>query len=221
MENEKKTGLQISHEDKQEIAVVGGGIKILAAQQPIETRLAVNWGNVYVILDCSGSMKRGKLDQAREGVVKFAIDAFAKEYHVGLIKFSSRAELLYRPGNDIRIIRERMKDLRASGSTNMTAAIKMAHEELKGLEGLKAMVIATDGMPDSVKGSLEVADKAKADKIEILTIGTDDADKWFLEKLASRAELATKVSSDMFGQAITSASLLLMSPRSIQPRQGI
>ncbi len=219
MENEKKTGIQISHKDgKQEIAILNGGINIQASEKPIDVGFTVDWGYVYVLIDCSGSMKGSKLDQARSGIIEFAQDAFKKEYLVGVIEFSSEAEQLCIPTNNIEIIRSKIKDLRAKGGTNMTDAIKIAHQKLKGCSGLRAMVIATDGMPESKKSSLAAADQAKEDKIEILTIGTDDADKIFLDKLASRAELSTKVPSDKFGKAITSASLLLMSPRSVIPK---
>jgi uncharacterized protein with von Willebrand factor type A (vWA) domain len=219
MESEKKAGIQITHQaDKQEIAIINGGIKILASEKPISGSFAVEWGHVYVVIDCSGSMKGSKLDQARIGICEFAIDAFRKEYLVGLINFNTSAEHLCGPVHDIDIIRDKMKGLRASGGTNMTAAIKIAHAELKNFSGPKAMVIATDGIADDVKSSLAAADRAKADKIEILTIGTDDADEGFLVKLASRNGLSTKVSSEVFGQAITSASLLLMSPRSLMPK---
>lgn len=220
MDNEKRTGIQISHEPThEEISIVSGGIKIAASEKPIASNFAVNWGWIYILLDCSGSMKkRQKLDQAKVGIIDFAKDAFKKEYHVGFIKFSDEAELLSEPTNNIDILQNKIKDVKAVGSTNMTAAIKIAHSKLKSFTGTKVMVIATDGMPDNVKSSLEAANNAKADGIDILTIGTDDADKEFLKKLASRTELSTKVSSDKFAQAISKASLLLMSPKSIQPK---
>ena len=73
-------------------------------------------------------------------------------------------------------------------------------------------------MPDSVKSSLEEAQKAKSAGIDIIAIGTDDADKKYLQKLASRTELSSKVTSEKFAQAISDASLLLMSPKPLQPK---
>jgi hypothetical protein len=79
-------------------------------------------------------------------------------------------------------------------------------------------MLRRDGMPDNSKSTLEAANHAKAEGIEIITIGTDDADKEFLKKLASRTELSNKVTSDKFADAITAASLLLMSPKDILPK---
>lgn len=219
MESEKRTGIQISHKpNNAEITVAGGGIKINASDKPVVTRFVADWGKIYVLLDCSGSMKREKLDQAKTGISDFTKDAFKKHYYVGLIKFASKAEHLCEPTNNLENLQNILKGIRSGGSTNLTAAIKMAHLKLKDFSGSKVIVIATDGMPDEVKSSLIAANDAKADGIEIITIGTDDADVDFLKMLASRTELSNKVSSDRWAQAISESSLLLMSPKSIIPK---
>jgi Mg-chelatase subunit ChlD len=220
MDNDKKTGIQLSRQPAtREISVVGGGIKINASEKPIASSFVSDSGWIYMILDCSGSMKRAKLDQARSGIISFTRDAFKKGYRVGFIKFSDQEDHLCGPTDNLDVLQNAMKDLRGSGSTNLTDALKTAHLKLKDFTtGTKVMIIATDGMPDNVKSSLEAAGNAKADGIEIITIGTDDANKDFLTKLASRTELSSKVSSDKFSDAIAQASLLLMSPKGIVPK---
>jgi Mg-chelatase subunit ChlD len=219
MDSEKRTGIQITQQPaNREISIVNGGLKIMASEKPLNSSLAVDWGRVYFLLDCSGSMKGPKLDLARVGIVDFARDAFNKQYLVGLIKFSDRADLISEPVQEIEKLQDGLRGIRAGGSTNLTAAVNLALAKLKDISGARVIVVATDGMPDSAKGSLAAADIVKAAGIEIITIGTDDANLEFLKKLASRTELSSRVASDMFGKAISSASLLLMSPRSIQPR---
>jgi uncharacterized protein YegL len=80
------------------------------------------------------------------------------------------------------------------------------------------IVIATDGRPDSKRNAIKEAEKAKADNIDIITIGTDDAEQDFLKKMATRAELGNKVTREVFSQAISDASKLLPPPRSITKR---
>lgn len=219
MEKEKNTGIQITNKPaSKEISIVDGGIKIQASSKPISVGFAVNYGKVYLVIDCSGSMKGEKLSEAKLGILGFTRDAFKKDYRVGLIKFSEKAEHLSEPTAEIGVLQNALRNLNAGGATNLTAAIKMAHSKLKDFMGIKVMVIATDGMPESVKTSLEAAEQAKAAGIQILTIGTDDADQEFLQQLASRSELSSKVNSDMFASAITSASLLLTSPKSLKPK---
>jgi uncharacterized protein with von Willebrand factor type A (vWA) domain len=221
MDSEKRTGIQISQKTKNaDISIVSGGIKISASQMPIKTSLAADWGKIYILLDCSGSMKRGKLDQAKIGISDFVRDALKKQYYVGLIKFSDKAQSLCEPTSSAEILQKNIVNIRAGGSTNLTDAIKLAHLSLKDFSGSKVIVIATDGMPDNVKTSLVSANNAKASGIEIITIGSDDADVEFLKMLASKTELGRKVSSEMWAQGIYESSKLLPSPKSIIPKQG-
>jgi Mg-chelatase subunit ChlD len=201
------------------ISLVGGGIRIDASGKPIEAHFEQNWGKVYMVLDCSGSMAGYKIDQAKQGVLDFAKDAVRKKYLVGLIKFDTNATHLSEPTKDVSRLEAQMKSVMASGTTNMAEAISMAHESLKNLGGSRVMVIATDGQPDNVNDSLNEGKSAKRDGIEIITIGTDDAVQEFLKKLASRSDLGAKVSTDMFAKAISSAHLLLPSPTRIVPKQ--
>lgn len=219
MDSEKRTGLQISGKpNNTDIALTSGGIKISASEKPIAASFVVDWGKIYVLLDSSGSMKRGKIDQAKLGILKFAKDAFIKNYRVGLIRFSTDVEHLCEPSDNIEILQKKIQDIRANGSTNLTVAIQIAHSKLKDFPGTRVMVIATDGMPDDYKSSLAAAGIAKADGIEIITIGTDEADEDFLRSIASRTELSSKVSSEKWAQAISESSLLLESPKSIVPK---
>ena len=218
--DDKKRGIEIMKQQPASgVSIVGGGIRIDASGKAIETQFGVKWGRVYMVLDCSGSMTGYKLEQAKGGVLDFAKDAIRKEYLTGLIKFDSLATHICEPMKDISYLDRQLKNIFASGSTNMVDAIKMAHDKLKNLECSKAIVIATDGQPDNVEESIRAGKLAKDDGIEIITIGTDDADQQFLKKLASRDELGTKVSREMFAKAISSAYKLLPSPKMIVPKR--
>lgn len=219
MDIERRVGIQLSRNPNHaEVSVADGGIKIIASEKPISTSFVADWGKVYFLLDSSGSMKREKLDKAKTGILDFAREAIHKHYYTGLIKFSDKAEHLCEPTNDVDILKNVIKVIHSGGSTNLTDAIEMAHARLKSFTGSKVMVIATDGMPDKIKSSLVAANNAKTAGIEIITIGTDDADIEFLKMLASRTELVNKVSNDMWAQAIYESSLLLPSPKSIIPK---
>ena len=195
------------------VSIVRGSIKIETRGQPIDLSFERQWGQVYLVVDCSGSMSGYKLEQAKEGIIDFAKDAVRREFLVGLIKFNSSATHICEPIRDIVSLERHLKIMMATGSTNMTDAIKMAHEHLKRVECSRAIVIATDGLPNNVKTSIKAGQLAKNDGIDIITIGTDDADRDFLSKLASQTELSTKVSREMFAKAISSASNLLPAPR--------
>ena len=215
-----RKGIDIARELKSEgVSMVGGGIHIDASAKPIEAHFERTWGKVYMVLDCSGSMAGCKIDQAKQGILDFAADAIRKEYLVGLVRFNTHATHLSEPTKDTACLESHMRGITASGSTNMAEAISLAHKMLKTLDGSRVIVIATDGQPDNVNDAIKEGQSAKLDGIEIITIGTDDAVQEFLKKLASRTDLGTKVSTDMFAKAISSAYLLLPSPTRIVPRK--
>jgi Mg-chelatase subunit ChlD len=165
---------------------------------------------VYLVMDCSGSMAGENLQQARRGALDFAGSALAKGYYIGLIKFHSSATHVCDPVKELLVLKQHLDGMEAgTGSTNMADAITLAHQKLKIRNGSLAMVIVTDGIPDSVEAALTEAEKAKNDDIDIIAIGTDDADRNFLKKLASRSDLGMKVTRDQLRASIsTSANLL-------------
>ena len=171
-------------------------------------------GCVYLLIDCSGSMAAGeKLEMAKSGASRFASDAMAKRYLIGLISFESEAAHLSAAAQDLSNFYRQVESMATGGSTNMTDAILLATNNLTDKSGLRVMVIATDGYPDNPESALAAAEAAKKQDIEIITIGTDDADRTFLKKLASSAFLGIKVPSSKFGKAIAVSAKLLLDYR--------
>ncbi|MEP9410352.1 MAG: VWA domain-containing protein [Candidatus Brocadia sp.] len=164
----------------------------------------------YLLVDCSGSMAEGnKVVQAKKGAIGFAEEAQKKEYSVGLIQFASHAEHVLEPQNELTSFITKVEKLSANGSTNMAAAIRIAKNNLFDKAGEKVICIVTDGMPDDKKATLEAANEIRTHGIEIITIGTDDADKEFLEELATRKELSLKVLRDQLELGIISMAKML------------
>lgn len=183
---------------------------ISSSEMPLTLKMNVHdERRVYLVLDCSTSMSwKGKMQQAREGSIGFALEAQDKGYSVGLISFSSEAHHLLEPCNPARIMAA-VGMLKAKGSTNMADAIIMAVEMLSGMSGERVMCIVSDGKPDSDEETLEAAENAKGMGIDIMCIGTDDADEEFLEKLATRKELSVKVEVSQFQQGMIRMAGLL------------
>ena len=197
-------GVRISKQDKR-VTISQSGVRIRHEEKPVSTEAAVT-GFVYLLVDCSGSMSGDKINQAKRGALSFAKDALAKGYQTGLIKFESSATHLCDPRPDISILERRLQEIGLGGSTDMTGALLLATEKLLDKRGFLVTVIATDGMPDNKSTTLEAAQQAKKNRIDIIAIGTDDADQDFLKKIASRSELGVKVSREQFEKGITSAA---------------
>lgn len=79
---------------------------------------------VYPLIDASRSMSgQSKIEEARNGAVRFAQTAFGQRYSVGLIQFNTQATILMPPGTTFDAIRVALGKIQPGGSTNMAAAI--------------------------------------------------------------------------------------------------
>ncbi len=164
---------------------------------------------VYLLLDCSGSMEGEKLEAAGKGALAFASEAVAKDYQVGLIAFASTPGCYREARAGIAGFAECLAKLEAAGSTDLAAAIVLAMEKIARCPGGKVFCVVTDGIPDDADAALAAAKEATRHGIEIMAIGTDDADRTFLDRLVTRCELAAKVERRQLGSGIASMAGLL------------
>ncbi len=168
--------------------------------------------HIFIALDCSYSMVGDdKLSQAKAGVLNFSTEAMQRGYDVGIIAFSSQASCplaLTRKVDDVSTV---LDTLNASGSTDMAGAIQLGIENLSksNRPGDLVICIVTDGMPDSQADTLSAAQDAKRKKIDIMAIGTDDADMNFLSRIVTRNELSVYVKRHQLKQGISDMVLLL------------
>ncbi len=201
----------------------GKGVEIMSAPQggwaPAAGGVGIQiWGepkgSAYLALDCSGSMEGEKITQARRGALDFARGARAKGYAVGLIAFSDEAIHICEPQADIARLSAYLETVRAGSATNMAEALSVALQKLKGKTGNRAVVLVTDGQPnrgepDPVEATFRAARALKDAGIEIITIGTDDADAAFLKQIATSSGLSVMVEREELGRGIGDATAML------------
>jgi Mg-chelatase subunit ChlD len=202
---QKASGSEDTH-----VSVSQKGIEIRHEGKPVSSGALT--GYVYLLVDCSSSMEGNKLKKAKKGTLNFAKDALGKGYFTGLIKFDSSARLVCEPFKDITNLEKKLVGLEIGDTTHMAKAINLAHELLKEMSGARVMVIVTDGMPNGPGdpiASLDAGQNAKRNRIDIIAIGTDDADQEFLKRLASRSDLGMKVPSKQLEKTITSSAKML------------
>ena len=195
--------------DDARVSVRSGGLEIRREGKPVGGEVATGKGLVYLAIDCSASMAGGKLAQAKRGAIDFFNEARAKGYHVGLVKFETYAELICEPQTELPVIRRYVEQLDRGISTDMAEGIMIAADKLRGQPGTRAIVVVTDGIPDNEEDALAAGREARNEGIDMITIGTDDADQGFLKKLASRENLSVIVTSENLGRGIASTAKML------------
>jgi Mg-chelatase subunit ChlD len=201
----KISGIQDTH-----VSISQKGIEIRHKGEPV--RGTTTTGYVYLLVDRSASMEGNKLKQAKSGALNFAKDALAKDYYTGLIQFDSSAKLMCEPYSNLSLLEKGLTKLEVGDTTHIAKAINLAHSLLKGIPGNRVMVIVTDGMPNGPgdpQSSIKAGEDAKRNGIDIIAIGTDDADEEFLKRLASRSQLGVKVESSHLEETITNSAKLL------------
>jgi Mg-chelatase subunit ChlD len=165
--------------------------------------------NALLLIDTSGSMAGNKISQAKQGATDFARSANLRGFAAGLAVFGDRAAMVCDPTFEANTFQKKIARVNVGivgNSTNLAAGLQLANKFVN----LNAVVVVTDGQPDSQGNALRAADALKQRGIDILCIGTDDADRLFLAKLATRNDLAMHVDSQNLGKSIEQSSQLLL-----------
>jgi Mg-chelatase subunit ChlD len=180
----------------------------LRAADGAETEVQTKRRNVLLLIDTSGSMAGQKIEQAKSGAIDFAQSALSKTYATALAVFADRAAMVCDPTIDAAHFSSKIARVDiglVGGTTDLAAGLTLANK----FRDLAAVVVVTDGQSNDNDAALEVGATLKTRAIDIICIGTDDADSDFLKRLATRSDLATHVHSKNLRSAITDASRFL------------
>lgn len=180
-----------------------------AAGDPRHVRKA---GAVYLLVDCSSSMRGAALREAQKGAKDFCQEALAQNKAVGLVSFHSEPELVIRPTGKLNALTRQIDDLWARGRTDLAGALTLAMSQVEEKTAPPVFVIVTDGLPDDPDRALAMASRAKHKGIRIIAIGTANADSDFLRKLASGGLAGDKVSLEQLAGKIRDSARLLGNP---------
>lgn len=160
-------------------------------------------GTVYLVLDHSTSMgDPGKMEQLRQGALRFFLEAVQRDYAVGAVAFAGAPELVTGAGLNAHRFWRKLHALRPYGRTAMASGLRLGLGRLRFRGGRKVLVLITDGMPDDRAATLDAARLARARGVTLIPIGTGEADHAFLASLTGRPELARHVPADRLAGAI-------------------
>jgi molecular chaperone DnaK (HSP70) len=156
---------------------------------------------VFLLIDVSASMTGQPLAEAQTAAREFLAKCDLTTMEVGLISFSTLVALQSAATNNLRRLHAAVHRLEAQGSTNLTDALEMARGQLVSGDRKRYVVILTDGYPDAPESALEQALGAREQGIEIVAIGTGDADRDYLRRLASSEQASIFARSGELVQA--------------------
>jgi len=154
----------------------------VAAEGPVESI------RIFLLIDVSASMAGEPLREAREAARAFLDRCDFTHTEVGLVSFSDQVTLQADATDNARRVLAALNRLEADGTTNLTDAIGLARAHLTEFDRTRYIVLLTDGYPDAPDSAIEEAEAAKRLGIEIVAIGTGEADLDYLRHLASTEE---------------------------------
>jgi len=107
---------------------------------------------VVMALDTSASMKGQPLLELKDSSRRFVSTANPKTCSVGVVTFSTRANVVSDLSGDTAPILPGVGRIEASGETNMAEGIKSAREMLDSKQGRRVILLFSDGMPTVTEG---------------------------------------------------------------------
>lgn len=171
-------------------------------------------GDIIFLFDNSGSMNHyGKMDQSKIGIIDYATKVIETNYRIGLIRFGRFAKNVINPIDNLERFTKVVNKLELKGdiinSTYLADAIRQATARFLYRNIRRVICIVTDGVVGDSRESIAMAEMAKSIGIEIMCIGTEDADHNFLSQLASKPKLALKAQTKELEDGIKSMVSLL------------
>jgi Ca-activated chloride channel family protein len=163
------------------------------ARPQLVTKVPRNQASVVLAMDVSGSMQAEDVPPTRLAAAEKAANRFLEQVpeklRVGLVTFSTEAQVSVPPTEDHALVRQALAGLEADGGTAIGDAVALATElrekrlaanrqdEAEGGKPPLVVLLLSDGAPsEDTLDPVEAANRAKAAGIPVYTIalGTDE-----------------------------------------------
>lgn len=196
--------------------VLGGILGELLIPRPAPApEQAAQPAAIALIIDASGSMdERGKLEEVKRAAADFVARQNLNLTQIAVVGFGNYAHLespLSREASQLQGAIERIRD---GGGTMMAEGLEAGLATLAQTDTrLRSILLFTDGvpgsnqMPEAVarRRALAIADQIRGQGIQLVAVGTEDADIGFLARLTGSRGLVFSTRSGRFDQAFRQA----------------
>jgi len=200
-------------------ALLGEGL-LTATRAAVTTNPALGPRSICLVLDASGSMQNGKLAQVQAAAKNFVQRQDLSRHRVALVQFASDAKLAAPITSDLAQIEHAIDQIHAQGSTAMHLGLQVAQEALLAAASPRHILLFTDGMASWPTLALSAARRSRHRGIQIVAIGTGDADRGFLAQLTGDTGLVLWAASGQFEEAFKAAERLIASASLLDASSG-
>jgi len=162
-----------------------------------------------LLIDASGSMGGQKLVEVKAAATDFVRRQEQSEDRFAAIGFGSKVRVAANLTSDRNSIQRAIASLGDGGGTQMAQGINAAVTELQKTSLSRNILLFTDGLPNSKGLTLAAAQSAKTEGINIIAVGTGDADTNYLTQLTGDPELVFYAQSGEFDRAFRDAEKVI------------
>lgn len=161
---------------------------------------------VCYALDQSGSISRSEYIEEQDFLIGVAAQVeteSAVSPFNSAVAFSSSAQVIQTLTSNVTEFEEAIKQPRIfNGGTVISAGLTVCRNQVSKMSGNRVIVLLTDGRGDET-ASIQVADSAKAEGIDIITVGIGNSvNEDFLRQIATTPEFYLSAEFDVLNQDI-------------------
>ena len=177
--------------------------------------------SVCLLIDCSGSMVHGPLDEAKAAAQTFVDKQNFSVDRLAVLSFADTAGSACPMSKYPAQLKSRIGGLTADGSTNMAEGLKLAWETLQGESGQRWILLFSDGAPDSRSEARSQAQRVLHEGTQIVAIATGGADEDFLGELAGDPQRVLWAASGEFERTFEQAREIIKGGVFIESERGV
>jgi len=161
---------------------------------------------IALLIDTSGSMGGSKLAEVKGAAINFVQRQGGQNDSLAVISFSDGAQVVSQFGSDTNTLVQGIAGLSANGGTNMSSGIDTALAETQSTsQKSRNILLFTDGVPNSLPAASTSALSARLKGVNVVAVGTGDADVNFLNQLTGSPALVFFANSGQLDNAFKQA----------------
>jgi len=176
--------------------------------------------SICLVIDSSGSMKGSKLAEVQVAARNFVERQDVTRNRVGVVQFSSDAKLAVAITSDRGHVESAIDQMHSGGSTAMNLGLEVAEEALSTASSPRHILLFTDGKATWQSLALSAARRIRHRGIQIVAIGTGDADCGFLTQVTGNPSLVLWAAAGQFEDAFRAAERLIANASLLDASSG-